>query len=340
VRIGSLVIGGGAPVAVQSMTNTRTDDVAATVRQVRRLARAGCELVRIAVPDQAAADGLPAIRARVKLPLCADVHFDQRLALAALSAGFDKVRINPGNIGSVTKVKEIIRAAAGRGAAIRVGVNAGSLEKSVLRRFGHPTPAALVESMARCLVPFEAQDFRNVVLSAKTTGVRETIKVNRELARRFPWPLHVGVTEAGLPFEGAIRSAAALAPLLLDGIGDTIRISLTGDPVLEVAAAWDLLAALGLRRRGPMVYSCPTCGRTNIDVAALTRRVKRALAGTTEPVKIAVMGCVVNGPGEAREADFGIAGGRGRGVIFARGKVVKTCPEKSLVPELLRIMSG
>ncbi len=321
------------------MTNTRTDDVAATVRQVRRLERAGCELVRIAVPDRAAADALPAIRARVKLPLCADVHFDHRLALAALAAGFDKVRINPGNIGSTAKVKEVIRAATDAGAAIRVGVNAGSLDRSVLRRFGHPTPAALVESMARCLEPFEALGFRNVVLSAKTTGVNETIAVCRELSRRFRYPLHLGVTEAGLPLEGAIRSAAALAPLLLSGIGDTVRISLTGDPVLEVQAAWELLAALGLRRRGPLVYACPTCGRTRIDVAALTRRVKAALARSDAPVKVAVMGCVVNGPGEAREADYGIAGGRGRGVIFAHGRVVKTCAESVLVPELLRIMS-
>lgn len=339
VRVGPLVLGGGRPVAVQSMTNTRTDDVAATVRQVRRLERAGCELVRIAVPDRAAADVLPAIRARVRLPLCADVHFDHRLALVALAAGFDKVRINPGNIGSVAKVKEVIRAAAGSGAAIRVGVNAGSLDRAILRRHGHPTPAALVESMARCLEPFEALGFASVVLSAKTTGAIETIAVCRELSRRFRYPLHLGVTEAGLPFEGAIRSAAALAPLLLSGIGDTVRISLTGDPVLEVQAAWELLAALGIRRRGPLVYACPTCGRTRIDVAALTRRVKAALARSTAPVKVAVMGCVVNGPGEAREADYGIAGGVGKGVIFAHGRVVKTCAENVLVPELLRIMS-
>ena len=339
MRIGPLVIGGGRAVAVQSMTNTRTDDVPATVRQVRRLERAGCELVRIAVPDSAAAAALPAIRARVKLALCADVHFDHRFALAALAAGFDKVRINPGNIGSTAKVKEVIRAAVDSGAAIRVGVNAGSLDRTVLRRFGHPTPAALVESMARCLEPFESLGFRNVVLSAKTTGVPETIAVCRELSRRFRYPLHLGVTEAGLPFEGAIRSVAALAPLLLSGIGDTVRISLTGDPVLEVQAAWELLAALGLRRRGPLVYACPTCGRTRIDVAALTRRVKAALARSGAPVKVAVMGCVVNGPGEAREADYGIAGGRGRGVIFAHGRVVKTCAEEFLVPELLRIMS-
>jgi (E)-4-hydroxy-3-methylbut-2-enyl-diphosphate synthase len=335
VRVGSLVIGGGAPVAVQSMTNTRTDDVAATVRQVRRLERAGCELVRIAVPDRAAAEALPAIRARVRLPLCADVHFDHRLALAALAAGFDKVRINPGNIGSVAKVKAVIRAAAGSGAAIRVGVNAGSLDRAILRRHGHPTPAALVESMARCLEPFEALGFADVVLSAKTTGVPETIAVCRELSRRFRYPLHLGVTEAGLPFEGAIRSAAALAPLLLSGIGDTVRISLTGDPVLEVQAAWELMAALGLRRRGPLVYACPTCGRTRIDLFGIVEQVERTLAGVTAPIQIAIMGCVVNGPGEAREADIGIAGGDGVGVLFRKGRVIKKFPEERLVQALL-----
>lgn len=339
VTVGPLTIGGGAPVVVQSMTNTRTDDVAATLRQIRRLERAGCELVRLAVPDHAAAAALPAIRARTRLPLCADIHFDYRLALAAIAAGVDKIRINPGNIGSTARVKEIIRAAADRHIAIRVGVNSGSLPKAILRRHGRPTPAALVESLNRSLEPFQALNFHNIVLSAKTTAVPDTIAVYRELARVLPYPLHLGLTEAGLPLEGAIRSTAALAPLLLDGIGDTIRISLTGDPVLEVYAAWQLLAALDLRRRGPLVYACPTCGRTGIDVAGLTRQVQRALAGSSRLVKIAVMGCVVNGPGEAREADYGIAGGRGRGVIFARGQVVKTCPEKMLVPELLRIMS-
>jgi (E)-4-hydroxy-3-methylbut-2-enyl-diphosphate synthase len=320
------------------MTNTRTDDVAATVRQARRLERAGCELVRIAVPDEAAAQVLPDIRGRIRLPLCADIHFDHRLALAALRAGFDKVRINPGNIGSTAMVKEVIRLAADKGAAIRVGVNSGSIEKSVLRRHKHPTPAAMVESMARCLEPFESLGFRNIVLSAKATGVPETIAVYRELARRWRYPLHVGLTEAGLPFAGAIRSAAALGVLLSEGIGDTIRISLTGDPVLEVEAAWHLLAALELRQRGPRIYSCPTCGRTRIDVARLARKVERALAGGRAPVKVAVMGCVVNGPGEAREADFGIAGGRGKGVIFARGRVVKACPESQLVRELVQLI--
>lgn len=338
VRIGSLTVGGGAPVAVQSMTNTRTDDVTATVRQVRRLVRAGCELVRIAVPNETAAHALPEIRRRVKIPLCADIHFDHRLALAALRAGFDKVRINPGNIGTKAKVKEIVRMAADCGAAIRIGVNSGSIHRSILRRHHHPTPAAMAESMARCLEPFEELGFRNIVLSAKGTDVLQTIEINRELARRWPYPLHLGLTEAGLLIPGVIRSAAALSVLLLEGIGDTIRFSLTADPVLEVRAAWHLLAALGLRRRGPQIYSCPTCGRTQIDVARLARQVEQALADTQAPVKIAVMGCVVNGPGEAREADFGIAGGRGRGLLFARGKPIKTCPESQLVRELVALV--
>lgn len=292
-------------------------------------------MVRMAVPDPAAAAALPQIRKRLALPLVADIHFDHRIALAALKAGFDKVRINPGNIGADWKVREIIRAAGDVGAAIRVGVNAGSVEKSVLRKHGHPTVSAMVESMAVCLEPFEKLRFGNLVLSAKSTDVAETIAVYRELSRTWRYPLHLGLTEAGPPFEGAIRSAAALSVLLLEGIGDTIRVSLTGDPLQEVVAGYELLGALGLRRRGPLVYSCPTCGRTSINVIGLTREVKKALREHPAPLKVAVMGCVVNGPGEAREADFGIAGGKGRGVVFAHGRVVKTCVENELVDALL-----
>jgi (E)-4-hydroxy-3-methylbut-2-enyl-diphosphate synthase len=317
------------------MTKTRTDDVRATVRQVRALERAGCELVRIAVPDRVAAAALPEIRARVTLPLIADIHFDYRLALAAIAAGFDKVRVNPGNIGSVAKVKEVIRAAQDAGAAIRVGVNAGSIEKTILRKHRHPTAAAMIESLELSLEPFEQMGFRDIVLSAKTTSVPDAIAAYRDMSRRFPYPLHIGLTEAGLPFEGAIRSTAALAVLLSEGIGDTVRISLTGNPVLEVQAAWELLAALGLRQRGPVVYSCPTCGRTRARVVELTRRVRQALAGIERPMKVAVMGCVVNGPGEAREADFGIACGAGKGVVFAHGKAIRTCPEAQLVRALV-----
>ena len=336
MKVGVLTIGAGAPVVVQSMTKVRTDDVRAVMRQVRALERAGCELVRLAVPDAAAAAALPQIRSRTALPLVADVHFDYKLALAALAAGSDKVRVNPGNIGATWKVKEIIRAAKNSGAAIRVGVNAGSISRKVLAKHGHPTVAAMLDSMDECLAPFEALKFDRIVLSAKTTSVTDTIDVYRRMAKRYRWPLHVGLTEAGLPFEGAIRSAAALGVLLNENIGDTVRVSLTGNPVLEVNAAWELLAAFGLRSRGPVVYSCPTCGRTRAGVVALARAAKSALAVVDRPVKVAVMGCVVNGPGEAREADYGIACGSGRGVLFARGRVLKTCPERELVPELLR----
>jgi (E)-4-hydroxy-3-methylbut-2-enyl-diphosphate synthase len=338
VKVGSLVIGGGAPVTVQSMTNTRTDDIRATVRQARLLARAGCELVRIAVPDERAASALPGIRRLLDMPLVADIHFDHRLALAALQAGFDKVRINPGNIGSVRKVREVIRLAGDRGAAIRAGVNAGSISRPLLRKHGGPTVGAMLESMADCLEPFEQLGFRDVVLSAKTTSAPDTIAVCRAIAKRWRYPLHLGLTEAGVGLAGATRSAAALAPLLLEGIGDTIRISLAGDPVQEVRAAWELLAGLELRQRGVRVYACPTCGRTEIDVARLAGRVERALRGVRVPLKVAVMGCVVNGPGEAREADFGVCGGKGRGAVFARGKVVKTVAESELVAELVRLV--
>lgn len=335
VKVRDVLIGGGAPVRVQSMTKTRTDDVVATVRQARRLVAAGCELVRIAVPDQKSAGALPTIRQRLVVPLVADIHFDYRLAQAAITAGFDKIRINPGNIGARWKVEEIIRMAADRGVAIRIGVNAGSIEKKFLRRYHQPGVAAMLASLDDALVPFERLGFKAVVISAKTTVVDELIAVNEEIARRYPYPIHLGLTEAGPPFEGAIRSAAGLAPLLRQGIGDTIRVSLTGDPVWEVVAGYELLAALGIRRTGPVVYSCPGCGRTRIDIVKLTKRVQRAVKGIKVPLKVAVMGCVVNGPGEARAADFGIAGGAGKGVVFARGRVVRTCREDHLVNALL-----
>jgi len=338
VRIGPLTIGAGAPVAVQSMTSTRTDDVKATLRQIRRLERSGCEIVRVAVPDEKAAAALSEIRDRTAMPLVADIHFDYRLALAAIRAGFDKVRINPGNIGAAWKVHEVIAAAGDAGVAIRVGVNAGSVEKHVLRKHRRPSPAAMLESLARSLEPFARLGFANLVLSAKTSSGPDLIETCRGIARRWPYPQHLGLTEAGLPFEGAIRSAAVLGVLLAEGIGDTIRISLASDPVREVEAAWELLAALGLRQRGPVVIACPTCGRTGIDVVGLARQLKARLRSETRPLRIAVMGCVVNGPGEAREADFGICGGKGRGAIFCRGRTVRTCRESELVPALLRLI--
>ncbi len=338
VRVGRIVIGGDEPVRVQSMTKTRTDDLEATVRQIRRLVRAGCELVRVAVPDEASARVLPEIRQRVVVPLIADIHFNYRLALAAIAAGFDKVRINPGNIGARWRVEEIIRVAADNGVAVRIGVNSGSLPKGLPTGSAGKRIASLLQAMEMALEPFERLGFRSLVLSAKTTEVPELIAVYQELSRRYPYPLHLGVTEAGARWEGAIRSAAGLSPLLCAGIGDTIRISLTDDPVWEVIAGYELLAALGLRQRGPMVYSCPGCGRTVVDINRLARETKRGLKGINAPLKVAVMGCVVNGPGEAKQADFGIAGGRNKGVIFAREKVVKTVREEKLVPELIKII--
>jgi (E)-4-hydroxy-3-methylbut-2-enyl-diphosphate synthase len=329
-------VGGGAPVSVQSMTNTRTDDWQATLRQIRRLERAGCEIMRIAVPDDKAAKALPEIRHRTAMPLVADVHFDHRLALAAFAAGFDKVRINPGNIGAGWKVKEVIRAAKDSGRAIRVGVNSGSVEKAVLKKYGRATPEALVESLDRCLEPFEQLKFKSVVLSAKTTSGPDAIATSRLIARRFRYPQHLGLTEAGLALEGSVRSAAVLGTLLAEGIGDTIRVSLAADPVQEVRVAYELLAALGLRQRGPLVVACPTCGRTQVDVVGLAKKVKRALVDCATPIRVAVMGCVVNGPGEAREADFAICGGKGRGAIYVKGRYLRTVPEDRLVPELMR----
>ncbi len=335
VRVGSLIIGGGEPIRVQSMTKTPTDNVFATVRQILRLQKAGCELVRVAVPDENAVAVLPEIRRRTDLPLIADIHFDYRLALRAIAAGFDKIRINPGNIGAQWKVEEIIRCASDKGVAIRVGVNAGSLPKAVRKSHRQPNTEAILEAMAQALAPFERLNFKAIVLSAKTTVSEELIAVNEELARRYPYPIHLGLTEAGPPFEGGIRSAGALAPLLLEGIGDTIRISLTGDPVLEVIAGYELLALLGLRAFGPTVFSCPGCGRTRVDLGKLVRKVQKGLKGIKQPLKVAVMGCVVNGPGEARSADFGIAWGGKKGVVFAKGEVVAAGSEDKLVELLL-----
>jgi len=342
VQVGAVTVGGGAPVSVQSMTTTRTDDWRSTLRQIRRLERAGCEIVRVAVPDRRAADALPEIRRRTAMPLVADVHFDYRLALAALAAGFDKVRINPGNIGAEWKVQEIIRAAMDADKAIRVGVNSGSVEKTVLGKHGRASPEALVESLEKSLKPFEQLKFKSIVLSAKTANGPDAIATSRLIAQRFRYPQHLGLTEAGLALEGAVRSAAVLGTLLAEGIGDTIRVSLAADPAREVEVAYELLAALGLRQRGPLVIACPTCGRTRIDVVGLTKKVKAALRSgirpvrPTRPIRVAVMGCVVNGPGEAREADFAICGGNGRGAIYVKGRHVRTVPESKLVAELMK----
>lgn len=323
VRLGTLRVGGGAPVMVQSMTNTDTRDAAATVAQIRRLAAAGCEAVRVAVPDEAAVRALPAIRKGSPVPLIADIHFDHRLAVAALEAGLEGLRINPGNIGPAAHVDRVVDAAKAHGAVVRIGVNGGSLEKPLLARFGGPCPEALVESALGHLRLLERRGFYDVKISLKSSSVLDTITAYRCMRAVCDCPLHIGVTEAGGSMRGTVKSSVGLGILLHEGIGDTLRVSLTADPVEEVAVAWEILRALGLRSRGPELISCPTCGRTEIDLFALLRAVEERLAGTTAPLKVAVMGCVVNGPGEAREADIGLAGGRDKGIIFRKGEVVR-----------------
>ncbi|MBC7340068.1 MAG: flavodoxin-dependent (E)-4-hydroxy-3-methylbut-2-enyl-diphosphate synthase [Firmicutes bacterium] len=334
VRVGELVLGGGNPVRVQSMTKTDTRDVEATVGQIRRLEEAGCELVRVAVPDGEAAAVLGQIRRRMGVPLVADIHYDYRLALQALEQGVDKLRINPGNIGARWKVEEVARAARERGVPIRIGVNAGSLERDVERTYGR-TARALVESALRQAEVLESVGFSDIVLSLKSSDVVTTVEAYRQAASRCPYPLHLGLTEAGTAWAGAIRSAVALGALLLEGIGDTLRVSLNADPVREVQAAWYILRAVGLRARGVELIACPTCGRCQVDLMAVASRVEEALAGVEAPLKVAVMGCVVNGPGEAREADVGLAAGRGRAVLFRRGEKVRTVPASRMVEELL-----
>jgi (E)-4-hydroxy-3-methylbut-2-enyl-diphosphate synthase len=334
VDVGGVLVGGGAPVVIQSMTNTRTDDVVATLAQIRALATAGAQLVRVAVPDSAAAQAVTALVADSPVPLIADVHFDHRLAVAAVKAGVAGVRINPGNIGGREKVRPIVEAAAQCGAVIRVGVNSGSLE-SDLRECERSDPAgALVESAVRNCSLVEDLGYREIKVSVKSSSPQVTIAANRALAGRVPFPLHIGVTEAGTVRSGSIRSAVALGVLLAEGIGDTIRVSLTGDPVEEVRVAQDILRALGLLPEGVRVISCPTCGRTKIDVELLALEVERRLTDQGLAVQVAVMGCIVNGPGEARKADFGIAGGDGEGVVFAKGKPVRRVVEAELVDAL------
>lgn len=327
-------MGGGAPVVVQSMTNTRTDDVEATLSQIRALVTAGAGLVRVAVPDPAAAAAVRDLTAESPVPLIADVHFDHRLAVAALRAGAAGVRINPGNIGGRLEVREVVDAAREMGAVIRVGVNSGSLQRD-LRGLEEKDPAgALVESAVRYCELMGELGFHELKVSVKSSSPLVTIAANRLLARRIPYPLHLGLTEAGTRWAGSIRSAVVLGVLLGEGVGDTIRVSLTGDPVEEVRVAWEILRTLGLAPRGPRVISCPTCGRTQIDLEPLALEVERRLEALGLELEVAVMGCVVNGPGEARKADFGIAGGEGEGVVFAAGRPVKKVAEEALVDAL------
>lgn len=335
ITLGGVALGGGAPVAVQSMCSTDTRDVAATAEQIRRLAAAGCEIVRCAVPDEAAALALADLRRQCPLPLVADIHFDYRLALTALQSGVDGLRLNPGNIGERWKVEEVVRACAERRVPIRIGVNAGSLEKDLLARYGHPTAEAMVESALRHVRVLEELNYGEIKISLKASDVRRTVEAYRLLAARVDYPLHIGITEAGTTWSGTIKSAVGLGVLLYEGIGDTLRVSLTGDPVAEVRVGWEILKSLGLRQRGPIFVSCPTCGRCQIDLIAVAEEVEARLQNLPRAITVAVMGCVVNGPGEAREADVGIAGGQGMGLLFRRGQVVRKVPEKELADALV-----
>ncbi|NOY86270.1 MAG: flavodoxin-dependent (E)-4-hydroxy-3-methylbut-2-enyl-diphosphate synthase [Deltaproteobacteria bacterium] len=320
IEVGRVAVGGEAPVSVQSMTNTPTADVDGTLAQVQALAQAGCDIIRISVPDIPSLEGFARLRANVRVPLVADIHFDYRLAVGALDAGADGVRINPGNIGSVKKVGEVIRAAADKGASVRIGVNAGSLERDILKSYGHPTPGALVESCLRSVDLVEGMGFHELKLSVKASGPMETVEAYRLLSEEVDYPLHIGVTEAGTALCGSVRTSVALGLLLSEGIGDTLRVSLSGDPVPEVRAGIEILQSLGMRG-GPWVVACPTCARTEVDVAGLAAEVEKRLRDISAPLKVAVMGCPVNGPGEARESDAGIAGGKGVAILFVEGKV-------------------
>ena len=335
IMVGNVPVGGGAPVSIQSMCNTKTDDVAATVDQIHALEAAGCEIVRVAVPDMAAAKAVGAIKSRIHIPLVADIHFDYRLALECAGQGVDKIRINPGNIGSKERVKAVVEVCRAGHIPIRIGVNGGSLEKELRNKYGGVTAEALVESAMGHVALLEEFDFHDICISVKCSSVPVNIAAYRLLSERCDYPLHLGVTEAGTPAMGRLKSAMGIGGLLCMGIGDTIRVTLTADPVEEITAAKQILQAAGLRREGPNLIACPTCGRTNIDLIPIAQEVERRLAGCTKPITVAVMGCAVNGPGEASSADVGIAGGNGEGLVFAHGKVLRKVPQERLVEELM-----
>ncbi|MDO4298458.1 MAG: flavodoxin-dependent (E)-4-hydroxy-3-methylbut-2-enyl-diphosphate synthase [Lachnospiraceae bacterium] len=334
IRIGDRIIGGGSPILIQSMTNTRTEDVAATVEQIHRLEAAGCEIIRCTVPTKEAAIALTEIKKQISIPLVADIHFDYQMAIAAIEAGADKIRINPGNIGSLDRVRAVVDAARERSIPIRVGVNGGSLEKEIVERDHGVTAEGLVESALRQTAVIEDMGYDNLVISIKSSNVMLCAKAHELLAQKTDYPLHVGITEAGTLFSGNIKSVVGLGIILSQGIGDTIRVSLTGDPVEEIKSAKMILKTLGLRRGGIEVVSCPTCGRTKIDLIGLANQVENMVADIPLDLKVAVMGCIVNGPGEAKEADIGIAGGKGEGLLIKKGEVVRKVPEAELLSVL------
>lgn len=336
IQVGAVPVGGGAPVSIQSMCNTATEDVEATVQQIRRLEQAGCDIVRVAVPTEEAARAIPAIKRGIRIPLVADIHFDYKLALLCIDGGVDKIRINPGNIGSKERVRAVADGCRERGIPIRVGVNGGSLEKDILRKYGGVTAEALAESALGHVHLLEDCGFGDICISVKCSRVPVNMAAYELLHERVDYPLHLGVTEAGTPEMGVLKSAIGIGGLLCRGIGDTLRVSLTADPVEEVTAAKKILQAAGIRRTEPDLIACPTCGRTQYDMLPIAREVERRLKDCHKPITVAVMGCVVNGPGEAAAADVGITGGRGEGLLFAKGKILRKVPQEQLVDELFR----
>lgn len=338
VKIGDVLIGGGNPVVIQSMATVKTEKIDDVVTEINRLATEGCQVVRVAIRDERDAKAIKIIKQKTKVPLVADIHFDYRLALDVIENGIDKVRINPGNIGGEWRIRQVLQAAKDKGLPVRFGINSGSLEADILEKYGHVTSDALVESVMRSIAIAKEEKFENLVISVKSSNVREVYEAYKKLSKLTDYPLHIGVTEAGTLYKGIIKSAMALGGLLLEGIGDTMRISLTADPVEEVKAAKEMLRSLGILKEGVEIISCPTCGRTEIDLIGLANRVEKHFENDKRNIKIAVMGCVVNGPGEAKEADYGVAGGRGVGIIFKKGVIVKKVDDKNLLEELIKII--
>ena len=338
VKVGNILIGGGNDVIIQSMTNTPTTDVEKTVNQIKKLQEEGCQLVRVTVNTEEAAKKIKEIKDKIDIPLVADIHFDYRLALLAIENGIDKLRINPGNIGSDEKVEIVVKKAMEKGVPIRIGVNSGSLEKTILEKYGKPTSDAMVESALYHMRLLEKFNFTDIIISLKSSNVKMMVEAYRKLAKLCDYPLHLGVTEAGTAFQGTVKSAIGIGSLLVDGIGDTIRVSLTEDPVEEIKVAKEILKVLGLKEVGVEIVSCPTCGRTEIDLIGLAHQVEKEFEKVDKKIKIAVMGCVVNGPGEAKEADYGVAGGKGVGILFKKGEIVKKVDEKDIIEELKKII--
>ncbi len=335
IKLGNVPIGGNSQISVQSMTTTKTDNIAKTVNQIKQLESAGCDIIRVAVPDMQSADAIPKIKEKISIPLIADIHFDFRLAIASAKSGADGLRINPGNIGSSSNIKAVINCAKNYNIPIRIGVNAGSLEKKFLNKYNGATPEAMVESAMSHIKLLTAHDFYNIKVSIKASDVFRTVQAYRLLSSQTDFPLHVGITEAGGLYPGIVKSSLGIGMLLSEGIGDTIRVSLTRDPVEEIRVGFEILRALQLRTHGPEIISCPTCGRCDINLFEIAETVEKAVLSKSIPLKIAIMGCIVNGPGEAKEADIGIAGGKNTGILFKKGKVVKKIPQNKLIDVLL-----